>query len=178
MARTAVIVDSVPTIRIILEVKLTGAFHRVVQAETGAGTQTIIETQKHDIVLLKDNLLDVEATDLCAQIKFLERPGWKPVLVFSHSDNLQGQLAALQAGADDVLTRPMETNRMLARLRSLLRTREVEQELGLRDSATRALGFTEPVKLFAAAGVVALVCNRSGTCMFLLALLQKPSSKS
>jgi two-component system cell cycle response regulator len=47
--------------------------------------------------------------------------------VFSHADNLQGRLAALQAGTDDVLTRPMKTNLMLARLRSLLRARDVEQ---------------------------------------------------
>ena len=88
---------------------------------------SVIEAQKPVIVLLSDNLLDVEATQLCAQIKSLEQPGWKPVVVFSHADNLQGRLAALQAGTDDVLTRPMKTNLMLARLRSLLRARDVEQ---------------------------------------------------
>jgi two-component system cell cycle response regulator len=127
MAGTALIVDSFQTNRIILKVKLTAVFYRVVQAETGLAALSLIEGQKPYIVLLNDNLLDVEATQLCAQIKSLEQPGWKPVVVFSHADNLQGRLAALQAGTDDVLTRPMKTNLMLARLRSLLRARDVEQ---------------------------------------------------
>lgn len=127
MAGTALIVDSFQTNRIILKVKLTAVFYRVVQAETGVAALSLSEGQKPYIVLLNDNLLDVEATQLCAQIKSLEQPGWKPVVVFSHADNLQGRLAALQAGTDDVLTRPMKTNLMLARLRSLLRARDVEQ---------------------------------------------------
>ena len=161
MAGTALIVDSFQTNRIILKVKLTAVFYRVVQAETGVAALSLIEGQKPYIVLLNDNRLDVEATQLCAQIKSLEQPGWKPVVVFSHADNLQGRLAALQAGTDDVLTRPMKTNLMLARLRSLLRARDVEQELGLRDSTTWALGFAEPAKQFTPAGVVTLVCNHS-----------------
>ena len=92
-------------------------------------------------MLLNDNLLDVEATQLCAQIKSLEQRGWKPVVVFSHADNLQGRFVALQAGTDHVLTRQMETNLMLARLQNLLRDRYVGQELGLRNSTTRGLGF-------------------------------------
>jgi two-component system cell cycle response regulator len=178
MAGTAVIVDRVPTNCIILKVKLTAAFYRVVQAETGVAALSVIEAQKPDIVLLSYNLLDVEATQLCAQIKSLEQPGWKPVVVFSHADNLQGRLAALQAGTDDVLTRPMETNLMLARLRSLLRARDVEQELGLRDSTTWALGFAEPAKQFTPAGVVTLVCNHSSASKSLLALLEKTRQHS
>ena len=141
MAGTAVIVDSIPKNCNILKFKLTAAFFRVVQAETSVAAQSLIEAQKPDIVLMNDDLLDVGATQLWAQIKSLEQPGCKPVVAFSHSDNLQGRLAALQAGADDVLTQPMETNLMLARLQNLLRDRYVGQELGLRNSTTRGLGF-------------------------------------
>jgi len=176
MAGTAVIVDSVSTNRIILKVKLTAAFYRVLQAETGVAALSLIEAQKPDFVLLNDNLLDVEAKKLCAQIKSLEQRGWKPVVVFSHADNLQGRLAALQAGTDHVLTRQMETNLMLARLRSLLRARDIEQELGLRDCTTRTLCFIEPAKQFTPAGVVTLVCNHSSASKSLITLLEKIGS--
>ena len=46
MAGTAVIVDSVSTNRIILKVKLTAAFYRVLQAETGVAALSLIEAQK------------------------------------------------------------------------------------------------------------------------------------
>ena len=129
-------------------------------------------------MLLNDNLLDVEATQLCAQIKSLEQRGWKPVVVFSHADNLQGRLATLQVGTDHVLTQPMETNLMLARLRSLLRASDIEQELGLRDCTTRTLGFTESAKQFTPAGVVTLVCNHSSASKSLITLFDKTRQNS
>ena len=46
MAGTAVIVDSVPTNCIILKVRLTAAFYRVVQADTGVAALSLIEAQK------------------------------------------------------------------------------------------------------------------------------------
>ena len=103
----------------------------------------IITQRKPDIVILSDNLPDMTANSLCRQLKSGETSEWTPVVIFFQSGTNGDRITALQAGADDVLTKPIEHSLMLARLRSLMRARDAAHELDLRDETARALGFAE-----------------------------------
>ena len=143
MSGTALIVDSVSTNRIICKAKLTAAFYRVFQAETGRAALEIVAKKKPDIVVLKDNLPDITATALCRKLKNPAISEWTPVVIFFRSETNSSRIKALQAGADDVLTHPMGSSLTLARLRSLMRVRDAAHELDLRDETAQALGFAE-----------------------------------
>ena len=143
MSGTALIVDSVSTNRIICKAKLTAGFYRVLQAETGGAALDIITQRKPDIVILSDNLPDMTANALCRQLKSGETSEWTHVIILFQSGTNGDQITALQAGADDVRTKPMEHSLMLARLRSLIRAHDAAHELDLRDETARALGFAE-----------------------------------
>ena len=175
MSGTALIVDSVSTNRIICKAKLTAGFYRVLQAETGGAALDIITQRKPDIVILSDNLPDMTANSLCRQLKSGETSEWTPVVIFFQSGTNGDRITALQAGADDVLTKPMEHSLMLARLRSLMRARDAAHELDLRNETARALGFAEPGARFnhgARLAIVAVTSNHYGNCKHLMALLE------
>ena len=162
MSGTALIVDSVSTNRIICKAKLTAAFYGVLHAETGRAALDISAKQKPDIVMLKDNLPDITAIKLCRQLKTAATSDWTPVVIFFQSETNSGRIKALQAGADDVLSQPMTSSLILARLRSLMRAREAAHELDLRDEMARALGFAETGPRFehpARHAIVALISN-------------------
>jgi len=66
-----------------------------------------------------------------------------PIVSIGVADTARARFAAIDAGADDVLPRPISDVLLLARIRSLMRRRNVAQELQLRDDTSRALGFDE-----------------------------------
>ena len=157
MSGTALIVDSVSTNRIICKAKLTAAFYRVFQAETGRAALEIVAKKKPDIVVLKDNLPDITATALCRKLKNPAISEWTPVVIFFRSETNSSRIKALQAGADDVLTHPMGSSLTLARLRGLMRVRDAAHELDLRDETAQALGFAETGARFENASRQAIV---------------------
>jgi hypothetical protein len=93
-----------------LKVRPIAAFYGVLQAKTDVAAPTRIKAQMPSIMLFKDNLFYVKATQLCAQIKFFKLPSWKLAVFFSQTNNLQGRLTTLQAGANYLLIQLIKTN--------------------------------------------------------------------
>ncbi len=159
------IVDDVSTNRIVFKVKLTAAGYNTVMAGDGATCLRLALTELPDLVLLDLNLPDMSGIDVLARLKESPLTRRIPVVMFSSEHDPAQRLAALQAGAADFLGRPIDDETLLARLRGLLRAREVvggfsshEGELGLFGMADAATAFEVP-------GHVALVFNRAEAAM-------------
>jgi two-component system cell cycle response regulator len=157
MTGRILIVDSVPTNRIILRVKLSAAYYDVIQADNGEAALALLRKLSPDLVITATDLPDMTGRALCAEINKLPASVRIPVVILHGADDPGERLASLAAGADDVLTRPVDDLVMLARLRSLLRARDAEAELQLRDDTQRALGLAEQGTAFVAPGLVRLV---------------------
>ncbi|WP_323771557.1 diguanylate cyclase [Antarctobacter sp.] len=157
MTGRILIVDSVPTNRIILRVKLSAAYYEVVQADSGQAALSLLRRTAPDLVITATDLPDMTGRELCATIQDQKGGLRIPVVILHREDDPGERLASLAAGADDVLTRPVNDLVMLARLRSLLRARDAEAELQLRDDTRRALGLAEQGADFIAPGLVRLV---------------------
>jgi two-component system cell cycle response regulator len=86
-------------------------------------------------------------------------------VIYSASNNPDHRMRALQAGADDFLSKTTDDQTLLARLRNLLRTREAFA--GLDNSSTQigALGFAERPGEFTRPGTIALVTLRPETAL-------------
>lgn len=157
MTGRILVVDAVPTNRIILRVKLAAAFYEVAQADTAASALDKIQQTLPDLVIISSDLPDMPGRDLCAALREAANDPHLPVVII-HSDNLpEERHHSLVAGADDVMTRPLDDQVMLARLRSLLRTRDAEAELKLREDTRRALGLEESPAEFDRPATVAFV---------------------
>ena len=113
-AHTALIIDDEKQIRRLLRIALEGAGHQVYEAETGQAGLTEVVNRQPDIVLLDLGLPDMEGVKVLRRLR-----EWSdvPVLILSVRDDAEEKVAALDAGADDYVTKPFDTAELLARVR-------------------------------------------------------------
>lgn len=154
------VVDDIATNRIVMKVRLTQACYEVLQADGGAAAIHAAVRERPDIVLLDIMMPDIDGIEVCRRLKTDPRTCDIPVIVVTSARNGAEKLRTLQAGADEVLAKPLDELTLLARVRNLLRARETTQELALRDGTRRALGFSEPLAPFEGPGRVALIAPR------------------
>ncbi|WP_197919061.1 diguanylate cyclase [Thiosulfatihalobacter marinus] len=157
MAGRILIVDSVATNRIVLKVKLASAFYHVEQASNGADAIAEMARNPPAIVLLGGALPDMTVQAFCRRLRMQDGGAQTPVIIVAEAPTRAARLDFLQAGVDDVISRPQDDAVLLARIRSLLRNRDAIEELRVRDTAARALGFAEPPPDYEAPASVAFV---------------------
>ena len=165
MAGKILIVDDVATNRIVLKVKLAAAYYETVQAASGAEAIALTREVRPDLVLLDVELPDMDGITVCERLKADPATRDIPVVMITAFHDTARKMEALQAGAEEVFWKPLDEMVLLARLRSLLRARETAEQLGLRDSTYRELGFAEPAPDFAPKALVGLVAGQADTAL-------------
>lgn len=108
------VVDDELQIRRFLRISLETNHYRVYEAETGAEALAKAAQFRPDVIILDMNLPDMEGV---AVLRRLREWSSTPVIILSVRDADRDKVAALDAGADDYLTKPFSTAELLARLR-------------------------------------------------------------
>jgi len=165
MAGRILIVDDVATNRIVLKVRLTEARYEVLVAEDAATGIQLARSRMPDLVLMDGSLPDAGGVAALRQLRDDPATARLPVIMMLAGGDPASRLAALQAGADDVMAKPMDETRMLARLRALLRSCGMTEEMRARDAALGPIGMTEAPGSFARPGLVALVTEKPGPAL-------------
>ncbi len=157
MTGRILIIDSVPTNRIVLKVKMLAAQFIVDSCGSQTEAAAMIRDNQPDLILV--NLADPteDRHEFCSQLKADADTAGIAIISVGVADTAAARFAALDAGADDVLPRPINDNLLLARIRSLLRVRNAHSELMLRDSTGRALGFDEERRSYSVPANVAVL---------------------
>jgi two-component system KDP operon response regulator KdpE len=112
------VVDDEPQIRRFLRASLPQQGYALVEAATGAEAQAQFAREKPDLVILDLGLPDCDGLDVLAHIR---AHGLTPVLVLSAREDVAGKVTALEAGADDYVTKPFDMAELVARLKAALR---------------------------------------------------------
>jgi two-component system KDP operon response regulator KdpE len=128
MRTIALIIDDEVQIRRLLRVVLEDENYQVQEAENGQEGLTKIATRRPDVILLDLGLPDMDGLEV---LKRLREWSEAPVLVLSVRDDEQGKVAALDAGADDYVTKPFSTPEILARLRAAQRKTRPTEEVSI-----------------------------------------------
>jgi len=112
------VVDDEPQILRALRINLTTRGYEVTTAATGAGALRAVAERAPDVIVLDLGLPDMDGTQVLGGLR-----GWTevPVIVLSARTDSADKVAALDAGADDYLTKPFGMEEFLARLRAALR---------------------------------------------------------
>ena len=118
------VVEDEPPIRRLLRATLGANDHRVIEAATGADALTAMRHHKPDLVLLDLGLPDIDGLELIGRIRALSPV---PIVVLSSRVDETAKVAALDAGADDYVTKPFGAAELMARLRTALRHRLAQQ---------------------------------------------------
>jgi two-component system KDP operon response regulator KdpE len=114
------IVDDEPQIRTLLKATLGRAGYSVVEAGSGREAMNAKGIDKPDLVLLDLGLPDRDGLELVEPLRGEPRSA---VIVISARDQTEQKVAALDLGADDYVTKPFDTEELLARVRASLRQR-------------------------------------------------------
>ena len=114
------VVDDEAHIRRLLQAALQRAGHEVVEAADAASALRLVRAAGIDAVLLDLGLPDRDGLEL---IPLLKRQGGPAILILSARDATEEKVAALDLGADDYVTKPFDTEELLARLRAASRHR-------------------------------------------------------
>jgi two-component system, OmpR family, KDP operon response regulator KdpE len=114
----ALIIDDEPQMRRLLDTILKADGYRVSEAATGAEGLALAAQKQPEIILLDLGLPDLDGLEVLRRLREWSRV---PVLILSVRDAEEQKVAALDAGADDYVTKPFASAELLARLRVMLR---------------------------------------------------------
>jgi two-component system KDP operon response regulator KdpE len=112
------VVDDEASIRRYLRAALGAQGHTVYETATGLDAINAVLSHRPDIIILDLGLPDIDGIEVTRRLREWSQT---PIIVLSVREAEQDKIAALDAGADDYLTKPFGTGELLARMRVALR---------------------------------------------------------
>ena len=160
MSGRVLIVDDVATNRIVMRFKLASAFYDTLQAASGAEALGELARQTASVVVVAHALPDMSGADFCQKLRASPHSRHVPILMVVPPGKPGLRLAALQAGADAVLERPLNQALLLARLRGLLRASNGRAELRLQRDCQLAAGMAEAPPPSPTPAHIGVICSQ------------------
>lgn len=112
------VVDDEPEIRRFLRASLKTHQHELVEAENGASAITAVREAHPDLMILDLGLPDIDGIEVTRRVRVWSQI---PIIVLSVRSREMDKIEALNAGADDYLTKPFGVGELLARIRVVMR---------------------------------------------------------
>lgn len=115
---TILIIEDEPNICNFIAAALTASDYKVITCQTGKEALALIPSHCPDVVLLDLGLPDMDGIEVVETVR-----SWSgvPIIVVSARDDEKSKVLALDAGADDYITKPFGTSELKARIRTALR---------------------------------------------------------
>jgi two-component system KDP operon response regulator KdpE len=121
------VVDDDPQIRRVMKATLVGHNYEVIEARTGEDALAKTPHEMPSLVLLDMNMPGMNGLETC---RALRSSSDVPVIILSVRNTEKDKVAALDAGADDYVTKPFSIEELLARIRAALRRSPSSPENG------------------------------------------------
>jgi two-component system KDP operon response regulator KdpE len=112
------VVDDDPQIRRVMRVTLTGQGYEVDDAKDGDSALEKVREQRFDLVILDMNMPGMSGLETCRAVRSQSEIG---IIMLTVRDTESDKVEALDAGADDYITKPYNPPELLARIRAALR---------------------------------------------------------
>ena len=158
MVGKILVVDDVATNRIVLKVKLTEAGYHPLLAQDGATALALATREQPNLILLDAQLPDLDGAAMLRRLRAEPATRSIPVIVLVGSEQSDALRANIfRAGADAFLTKPMDDQTLLARIRSLIRDADQMEGLAQDRGKLAVLGFAEAMPALERPGLLALI---------------------
>lgn len=103
--------------------------HEVMTAKNGREALEKINADLPDLILLDVMMPEMDGFEVCRRLKSKDRTRHIPVIIITALDKVDDNVVGIEAGADDFLTRPFEQKILFARMKALLQTKELNDEI-------------------------------------------------
>lgn len=117
------IVDDEKSIRSFLRVSIESQGYKCIDTDNGSSALMLAVSHNPDIIILDLGLPDIDGVEV---IKKLRTMSQIPIIIISARGHEREKVEALDAGADDYLTKPFSVSELLARIRVILRHKSIE----------------------------------------------------
>ncbi len=121
------VVDDDPQIRRVMRTTLAGSSYEVDDARTGEEALEKLRARRYDLLLLDMNMPGMGGLETCRQVRSASDIA---IIMLTVRDAEQDKVQALDAGADDFITKPFSMPELLARIRAALRRTPAGTEAG------------------------------------------------
>ncbi|MDN3566583.1 PleD family two-component system response regulator [Paeniroseomonas aquatica] len=142
-ARILVVDDIAANLRL-LEAKLLNEYYEVALAASGPEALATAGRWSPDVILLDVMMPGMDGYEVCERLKASSATAHMPVVMITALVDPAERVRGLEAGADDFLSKPVDDATLFARLRALLRVKQVQDAWRLRSDTARDLGFEPP----------------------------------
>jgi two-component system cell cycle response regulator len=142
-ARILVVDDIAANLRL-LEAKLLNEYYEVAVAASGQEALATVQRWMPDVLLLDVMMPGMDGYEVCRRLKTQPGTAHIPVVMVTALTDQVERVRGLEAGADDFLSKPVDDATLFARLRALLRMKQVLDAWRLRAETARDLGFEPP----------------------------------
>jgi len=125
------VVDDQPYDTILVSNYLREEGYEVLTANSGEAALELVKEQRPDVVLSDVMMPGMDGFEVCYRIKTAPESVLTPVVLVTALDGRQDRIKGIQAGADEFLSKPINREELLARVRSLLRYQVARRDLEL-----------------------------------------------
>ncbi|WBV41643.1 PleD family two-component system response regulator [Pseudoroseomonas cervicalis] len=144
MSARILVVDDIAANLRLLEARLNAEYYEVALASSGPEALNRAEDWLPDIILLDVMMPGMDGYEVCRRLKASTATAHIPVVMVTALVDATERVRGLEAGADDFLSKPVDHSTLFARLRALLRVKQVMDAFRLRAETALDLGF-EPL---------------------------------
>jgi adenylate cyclase len=123
------IVDDNETNRCLLTTRLGAEGYQTVEAENGERALAVAREVAPDVVLLDVMMPKIDGFEVCRRLKGDTTLGFVPIIMVTARTDSQDVVTGLNAGADEYLTKPVDHAALVARVRSMLRIKELHDRV-------------------------------------------------
>ena len=97
----------------------------VVTSSEGSFALEVVKTEKPDLVLLDNGLMDTDGFEICRQLKASSKYCWIPVIMLGERGEVKDRIEAFESGADDYVTTPFSLLELKVRIGMILKRKRI-----------------------------------------------------
>ena len=115
--------------RTLLQAHLESAGYHVVTAANGDEALTAVGTERPDLILLDLVMPGIDGFEVCRRLKAGAATAFIPIIMVTALSDFRHRLQGIEVGADEFLTKPFNALELVTRVRSLLRTKHLHDQV-------------------------------------------------
>lgn len=126
------VVDDDASCRLLLTEILTAKGHTVVEAVDGEEALSAVRRERPDVILLDVTMPGIDGFEVCRRLKADPATAMIHVLMVTSLTEREHRMKGIECGANDFITKPVQIDEVLLRVRNAVKTKQVMEELQLR----------------------------------------------